>query len=96
LNLCHPGLWAFLLIGAPPFGSPRDAESTPEAAEAFRRLRHEALTAERLAVIGLRDDGVISEMRCSIVLNMSLLSKRCGAGSASCGSQQESAGLKEI
>ncbi|MGH7962176.1 MAG: Na+/H+ antiporter [Candidatus Binatia bacterium] len=38
-----------------------EAECTPEAAEAFRRLRHEALTAERLAVINLRNDGVISD-----------------------------------
>jgi monovalent cation/hydrogen antiporter len=36
-------------------------ECTPEAAEAFRRLRHETLTAERLAVIGLRNDGTISD-----------------------------------
>jgi CPA1 family monovalent cation:H+ antiporter len=32
-----------------------------EAAEAFRRLRHETLTAERLALIGLRNDGTISD-----------------------------------
>jgi monovalent cation/hydrogen antiporter len=38
-----------------------DAEGTPEAAEAFRRLRYEILTAERLALIGLRNDGVISD-----------------------------------
>ncbi|MDN5752278.1 MAG: Na+/H+ antiporter [Nitrosospira sp.] len=38
-----------------------DAECTPEAAEAFRRLRHETLTAERLAAIGLRNDGAISD-----------------------------------
>jgi CPA1 family monovalent cation:H+ antiporter len=37
------------------------AECTAEAGEAFRRLRHETLTAERLAVIGLRNDGVISD-----------------------------------
>ena len=37
------------------------AECTPEATEVFRRLRHETLTAERLAVIGLRNDGVISD-----------------------------------
>jgi monovalent cation/hydrogen antiporter len=38
-----------------------DAECTTEAAEAFRRLRHETLTAERLAVIGLRNEGAISD-----------------------------------
>ena len=38
-----------------------DAEGTREATEAFRRLRHEILTAERLALIGLRNDGVISD-----------------------------------
>ena len=32
-----------------------------EAAEAFRRLRHETMTAERLALIGLRNDGTISD-----------------------------------
>lgn len=36
-------------------------ESTLEAAEAFRRLRHETLTAERLDLIGLRNDGTISD-----------------------------------
>ena len=38
-----------------------DTECTKEVAEAFRRLRHETLTAERLAVIKLRNDGVISD-----------------------------------
>ena len=38
-----------------------DEECTVEAAEAFRRLRHETLTAERLALIGLRNDGTISD-----------------------------------
>lgn len=38
-----------------------DEECTREAAEAFRRLRHESLTAERLALIGLRNDGTISD-----------------------------------
>jgi len=38
-----------------------DTKCTKVAAEAFRRLRHETLTAERLAVIDLRDDGVISD-----------------------------------
>jgi CPA1 family monovalent cation:H+ antiporter len=38
-----------------------DTECTSAAAEAFRRLRHETLTAERLAVIGLRNEGVISD-----------------------------------
>lgn len=32
-----------------------------EEAEAFRRLRHETLTAERLTVINLRNDGVIGD-----------------------------------
>ena len=36
-------------------------ECTAETIEIFRRLRHETLTAERLAVIGLRNDGVISD-----------------------------------
>ncbi len=36
-------------------------ECTAEAIEIFRRLRHETLTAERLAVIGLRNDGAISD-----------------------------------
>jgi len=36
-------------------------ECTAEAIEIFRRLRHETLTAERLAVIGLRNEGVISD-----------------------------------
>lgn len=38
-----------------------DVECTAEAAEAFRRLRHETLTAERLVVIGLRNDGAIND-----------------------------------
>lgn len=38
-----------------------DMECTKEIAEAFRRLRHETLTAERLAVIKLRNDGVVSD-----------------------------------
>jgi CPA1 family monovalent cation:H+ antiporter len=36
-------------------------ECTAETIEIFRRLRHETLTAERLAVIGLRNDGLISD-----------------------------------
>lgn len=36
-------------------------ECTKIVTEAFRRLRHETLTAERLAVITLRNDGVISD-----------------------------------
>ena len=36
-------------------------ECTAEALEVFQRLRHETLTAERLAVIRLRNDGVISD-----------------------------------
>jgi Na+/H+ antiporter len=38
-----------------------DEECTFETAEAFRRVRHETLTAERLALIGLRNDGTISD-----------------------------------
>src|SRR5438093_769660 len=38
-----------------------DEDCTVEAAEAFRRLRHETMTAERLALIGLRNDGTISD-----------------------------------
>ncbi len=38
-----------------------DSDCTEEAAATFRRLRQETLTAERLAVIGLRDQGVISD-----------------------------------
>jgi CPA1 family monovalent cation:H+ antiporter len=38
-----------------------DAHCTPESAEAFRRLRHETLTAERQAVIRLRNEGIISD-----------------------------------
>jgi Na+/H+ antiporter len=41
-------------------GAP-DTECTLEVAEAFRRLRHETLTAERLALIDLRNEGVISD-----------------------------------
>jgi len=37
------------------------AECTKEVTKAFRRLRHETLTAERLAVISLRNDDVISD-----------------------------------
>jgi Na+/H+ antiporter len=36
-------------------------EYTKEVTDAFRRLRHETLTAERLAVISLRNDDVISD-----------------------------------
>lgn len=39
----------------------RDEEGTLESAEAFRRLRHETLTAERLVLIGLRNGGTISD-----------------------------------
>jgi CPA1 family monovalent cation:H+ antiporter len=38
-----------------------NAECTKEVAEAFRRLRHETLTAERLTVINLWKDGTISD-----------------------------------
>jgi monovalent cation/hydrogen antiporter len=40
---------------------PVDPECTSERAEAFRRIRHETLTAERLALIKLRNDGTISD-----------------------------------
>jgi CPA1 family monovalent cation:H+ antiporter len=36
-------------------------ECAAEAVEAFRRLRHETLSAERKALIGLRNDGTISD-----------------------------------
>ncbi len=38
-----------------------DSECTLEAAEAFKRLRREMLNAERIAVIELRNQGVISD-----------------------------------
>ncbi|HEY3198186.1 MAG TPA: Na+/H+ antiporter [Nitrospirales bacterium] len=38
-----------------------DPDCSPQAAEAYRRLRHEALTAERQRVIDLRDQDVISD-----------------------------------
>ena len=38
-----------------------DPDCSVEAGEAFRRLRHETLTAERLALIALRNDGTISD-----------------------------------
>jgi CPA1 family monovalent cation:H+ antiporter len=38
-----------------------DPECTMEAADAFRRLRNETLEAERRALIGLRNDGTISD-----------------------------------
>jgi monovalent cation/hydrogen antiporter len=41
--------------------SPVDADCSLEAGEAFRRLRHETLSAERLALIDLRNDGTISD-----------------------------------
>jgi CPA1 family monovalent cation:H+ antiporter len=41
--------------------SPVDSDCTVEAAESFRRLRQETLTAERMAAIGLRNEGRISD-----------------------------------
>jgi CPA1 family monovalent cation:H+ antiporter len=41
--------------------SPVDMECSLEATETFRRLRHETLTAERLALIDLRNNGTISD-----------------------------------
>jgi CPA1 family monovalent cation:H+ antiporter len=38
-----------------------DAECTKESSDAYRRLRHEMLTAERLALIGLRNGNAISD-----------------------------------
>jgi CPA1 family monovalent cation:H+ antiporter len=38
-----------------------DIECKKVVVEAFRRLKHETLTAERLAMIRLRNDGVISD-----------------------------------
>jgi CPA1 family monovalent cation:H+ antiporter len=38
-----------------------DPDCSPQGAEAFRRLRHETLTAERVAAIDLRNRGVISD-----------------------------------
>ena len=38
-----------------------DPECTGEAVEAFRRLRHETLSAERRALIGMRNTGTISD-----------------------------------
>jgi monovalent cation/hydrogen antiporter len=42
-------------------GGNGDPEGTPESAEAYRQLRKETLTAERHAVIHLRNDGIISD-----------------------------------
>jgi hypothetical protein len=39
----------------------RDGDAARESTEAFQRLRHETLTAERMALIGLRNDGTISD-----------------------------------
>ena len=38
-----------------------DPDCSTESAEAFRRLRHETLTAERRAAIGQRNAGAISD-----------------------------------
>ncbi len=38
-----------------------DPDCSLEAGDTFRRLRHETLSAERLALIGLRNDGTISD-----------------------------------
>jgi monovalent cation/hydrogen antiporter len=40
---------------------PVDPECTSERAEEFRWIRHETLTAERMALIKLRNDGTISD-----------------------------------
>ena len=39
----------------------QDLVCSQQVADAFKRLRHETLTAERLALIDLRNDGVISD-----------------------------------
>jgi Na+/H+ antiporter len=41
--------------------NPVDVDCSWEAGELFRQLRHETLTAERLALIKLRNDGTISD-----------------------------------
>jgi CPA1 family monovalent cation:H+ antiporter len=41
--------------------APVDPDCSLEAGDTFRRLRHEILSAERLALIGLRNDGTISD-----------------------------------
>jgi CPA1 family monovalent cation:H+ antiporter len=38
-----------------------ESDAVAKAEAAFRRLRHETLSAERRAVIALRDQGVISD-----------------------------------
>jgi len=42
-------------------GSAVDADCSMETGEAFRRLRHETITAERLSLIAMRNDGTISD-----------------------------------
>jgi Na+/H+ antiporter len=42
-------------------GATVDAACSIEAGEAFRRLRHETLTAERVALIAMRNEGTISD-----------------------------------
>jgi monovalent cation/hydrogen antiporter len=42
-------------------GNAVDADCSLEAGEAFRRLRHETISAERVALINLRNDGTISD-----------------------------------
>lgn len=42
-------------------GSAVDADCSMEAGEAFRRLRHETITAERLSLIAMRNNGTISD-----------------------------------
>ena len=42
-------------------GSAVDADCSMEAGESFRRLRHETITAERLSLIAMRNDGTISD-----------------------------------
>jgi len=42
-------------------GGTIDPDCSLEAAEAFRQLRHETINAERVALIGMRNDGTISD-----------------------------------
>jgi CPA1 family monovalent cation:H+ antiporter len=42
-------------------GDAADADRLRESGEAFRRLRHETITAERVALIAMRNDGTISD-----------------------------------
>ncbi len=65
--------------------SPVDADCSFEAGEQFRQLRHDTLTAERLALIQLRNEGTISDdvlHRLEHELDVEAL--RAGIGAARC------------